>query len=174
MISAIGQIAGAVAVVASVVYLAVQIRNQNKESGRNVANLLVAQYNDMLKSLSDTAECADVFLRAVHSFDELDGVSKLRFGSLIGRDFKNFEGLYIYRLDGTLDPRIWRGIERCIADLAAYPGVQSWWATRRHWHTDEFCELVDKYIAKSASPTLYAQYPIARTGPESCQTRQVN
>jgi hypothetical protein len=60
-------------------------------------------------------------------------------------------------LDGTLDKRLWRGYERTIADTVAYPGFQTWWATRKHWHTDEFCALVDRHI-QSAKPTIYDGY----------------
>jgi len=60
-------------------------------------------------------------------------------------------------LDGTLDKRLWRGYERTIADTVAYPGFQTWWATRKHWHTDEFCALIDRHI-QTAKPTIYDGY----------------
>jgi hypothetical protein len=60
-------------------------------------------------------------------------------------------------LDGTLDKRLWRGYERTIADTVAYPGFQTWWATRKHWHTDEFCALIDLHI-QTAKPTIYDGY----------------
>ena len=40
--------------------------------------------------------------------------------------------------------------------MVAYPGAQAWWATRRHWHADEFVELVEKYTENE--PTLYERY----------------
>ena len=35
------------------------------------------------------------------------------------------DSLYLHFLDGTLDPRLWRGFDRSIADIAAYPGFQT-------------------------------------------------
>jgi len=39
----------------------------------------------------------------------------------------------------------------------AYPGFQTWWATRKHWYTDEFCMLIDRHI-QTAKPTIYEGY----------------
>jgi len=39
----------------------------------------------------------------------------------------------------------------------AWPGFQTWWATRKHWHTDEFCALIDRHI-QTAKPKIYDGY----------------
>src|SRR5438477_10052829 len=51
MISAIGQMLGAVGVIISIVYLAAQIRNQTKESQRAAMNVLTSHWNDLNRSL---------------------------------------------------------------------------------------------------------------------------
>jgi hypothetical protein len=50
------------------------------------------------------------------------------------------------------------GFEQTTADLISYPGAQAWWATRKHWHTARFRELVDRIIAEGRKPTLYDRY----------------
>ncbi|PYK86034.1 MAG: hypothetical protein DMF47_08065 [Verrucomicrobia bacterium] len=158
MIGALGQIIAAVAVIPSVVYLAIQIRNQNKESRRASANVFILHWSDLRKSMSDNGDLAAIHLRGLQSFDELDSVSKLRFGSGLGRLFLLSEGLYRFYLGGALDPELWGTFERATADLAAYPGVQEWWSTRRHWHTDGFRALVEQMIAEPRNPKAYQRY----------------
>jgi heme/copper-type cytochrome/quinol oxidase subunit 1 len=85
MISAVGQMLGAVGVIISIVYLAAQIRNQNKESRRSAMNVLTTHWSDLNKSLVDNPDFAALWLRALQSFDQLDGTSKLRFGAHLGR-----------------------------------------------------------------------------------------
>ena len=51
MISAVGQMLGAVGVIISIVYLAAQIRNQNKESARAAMNVLTTHWSDLNRSL---------------------------------------------------------------------------------------------------------------------------
>jgi len=157
MISAVGQMLGAIGVIISIAYLAVQIRNQNKESQRAAMNVLTIHWSDLNRSLVDNPDLAALWIRALRSFDELDGASKLRFGAHLGRFLRMADGLYLAVLDEALDRRLWRGYERTLADTAAYPGFQSWWATRKHWHTDEFCALIDRHI-QTAKPKIYDGY----------------
>jgi heme/copper-type cytochrome/quinol oxidase subunit 1 len=50
MLSAIGQVVAAVGVIISLIYLAAQIREQNKERRRAGINILTAQWSDLVKN----------------------------------------------------------------------------------------------------------------------------
>ena len=63
MISAVGQMLGAIGVIISIIYLAAQIRNQNKESRRAAMNVLTTHWSDLNKSLVDDPD----FRRALAS-----------------------------------------------------------------------------------------------------------
>ena len=106
MISAVGQMLGAVGVIISIVYLAAQIRNQNKESRRAAMNVLTTHWSDLNRSLVENPELAALWIRALRSFDELDGASKLRFGAHLGRFLRFADSLYLGVFDGTLDKRL--------------------------------------------------------------------
>ena len=157
MISAIGQMLGAIGVIISLVYLAIQIRSQKQESRSAAMNTLVTHFSDLLRSQVENADFCALWLRGLHSFDELDGPSKVRFSSHLGRLLRAADSLYLHFLDGTLDARLWRGFDRTIADVAAYPGFQKWWPTRKHWYSDEFCTLIDSHI-KTTKPRMCEGY----------------
>ena len=53
-----------------------------------------------------------------------------------------------------------------MSDVIAYPGVQQWWETRRHWHTEEFARVVDGLIAKGAEPRAYSTYNLNEIIPQ--------
>jgi hypothetical protein len=111
MISAIGQMLGAIGVVVSLIYLAIQICGQKKESRNAVISSLVTQFNDFVRSQVESADFCALWLRGLHSFDDLDATSKLRFGSQLGRQLRMAESLYLHFLEGTLDPGLWpRGV----------------------------------------------------------------
>src|SRR5215212_2457275 len=132
MISGVGQMLGAIGVIISIVYLAAQIRNQNKESQRAAMNALTTHWSDLNRTLVENPEMAVLWLRALRSFDDLDAESKLRFGAHLGRLLRFADSLYL-------------------------PGFQTWWATRKHGHTDEFCALIGRHI-QTAKPTIYDGY----------------
>jgi hypothetical protein len=66
MLAAIGQLAAVIVGIPSLIYLAVQIREQNKERRHAAVNSLTVQWGDLTKSLHDDAEFAAIFLRGVH------------------------------------------------------------------------------------------------------------
>ena len=97
-------------------------------------------------------------LRGVQSFHDLDAVSKLRFSAFQNRFFKNFEGMYYSRREGILSTELWDEIERTMSDFLAYEGIQEWWETRKHWHTEAFARVVEAIIARGGKPTAYSTY----------------
>src|SRR5437899_1861604 len=81
MLSAIGQLVAALGVIPSLIYLAIQIREQNKERRRAGINVLTVQWSDLVKSAQESAEFSAVFLDGIRSFQSLDPVAKLRFSA---------------------------------------------------------------------------------------------
>src|SRR5262249_38289861 len=95
MLTAIGQLATVCVGVPSIIYFAIQLREQTRERRQAAVNALNVQWSDLTKALHEDAEFAAIFLRGVHSFNELDAVSKLRFSAFENRFFKNLEGMII-------------------------------------------------------------------------------
>ena len=158
MLAAIGQLAAAIVGIPSLIYLAVQIREQTKERRHSAVNALTVQWGDLTRTLHDSPEFGAIFLRGMQSFSNLDALSKLRFSAFFNRLIKNFEGMYFSHCDGVLTPALWGEIERTMSDFIAYPGVQEWWKTRRHWHTLEFAQVIDDIIARGDAPIAYSTY----------------
>jgi len=166
MLSAIGQAVAAVGVIPSLIYLAVQIREQNKERRRAGINILTAQWSDLVRSAQESREFAVTFLQGMRSFDGLDAPDKLMFSAFFTRYTRNCEGMFIYFRDGALEGALWNEVERTMIDYFAYPGVREWWDTRKHWLTEEFRAVVEAIIAKSPEPKMYVSYNLdASEGP---------
>ena len=158
MLSAVGQLAAVFVGIPSVIYLAVQIREQTKERRQSAVDTLTTEWGDLTCALHNSAEFSAIYLRGVKSFADLDPVEKLRFSAFFNRFLNYFEGMYLAYRDGLLTPSGWGKIQRTVSDLIAYPGVQEWWKTRRHWHTEEFGRVVDAIIAKGDEPKAYSAY----------------
>jgi hypothetical protein len=158
MLAAIGQLAAAVVGIPSLIYLALQIRAQTRERRQSAVNALTVQWGDLTKTLHESPEFVAIYLRGLRRFDDLDTVSRLRFSAFFNRFFKNFEGMYFSHRDGILTAALWGEVERTMSDLIAYPGVQQWWKTRKHWHTTEFAQAVEEIIARGDEPRAYSGY----------------
>ena len=158
MLAAVGQLAAVLVGIPSLIYLAVQIREQTKERRQSAVNALTMQWGDLTKALHESTEFSALYLRGVQSFSDLDAATKLSFSAFQNRFFHNFEGMYFSFCDGLLTPPLWGEIERTMSDFLAYPGVRHWRATRKHWYTEEFARVVDGIIARGDEPTMYATY----------------
>jgi hypothetical protein len=161
MLTAIGQLAAVFIGVPSIIYFAIQIREQTRERRQSAVNALTVQWGDLTKALHENAEFAALFLRGVHSFHDLDTVSKLRFSAFQDRFFKNFEGMYYSRREGILTSELWDEIDRVMSDFLAYGGIQQWWKTRKHWHTEAFARVVETIIARGDKPKAYSTYSLS-------------
>jgi hypothetical protein len=160
MLAAIGQLAAAFVGIPSLIYFAVQIREQTKERRQAAVNALTVQWGDLTCALHESAEFSAIYLRGLQSFDDLDAVSKVRLSAFFNRFFKNFQAMYFSHCDGVLSASLWGEIERTMSDLIAYPGTRQWWETRRHWHTEEFSRVVDAIIARGTEPKAYSTYDL--------------
>ena len=160
MLAAIGQLAAVVIGIPSLVYVAIQIRAQTKERRNAAISSLASSWDELMKSLNDSAEFAAIYLRGLQSFNELDSVSKVRFSVYLGRSLRNLEGMYFHRQDGMLGDSLWAEMERILSDVLANPGTRQWWETRRHWYTAEFAAMVDQILAKGAQSKAYAAYDL--------------
>src|SRR5512143_2282101 len=81
MITAIGQMAAVCVGIPSVIYFAVQLREQTRERRQAAVNALTVQWGELTKALHENAEFTAVYLHGVQSFHDLDPVSKLRFSA---------------------------------------------------------------------------------------------
>src|SRR5207237_7111231 len=122
MLSAIGQLVAALGVIPSLIYLAIQIREQNKERRRAGINVLTVQWGDLVKSAQESADFSAVFLDGIRSFHRLDPVAKLRFSAFFTRFTRNCEGMFLYYRDGALAKAFWGERGRTISGYLTSPG----------------------------------------------------
>jgi hypothetical protein len=167
MLAAIGQLAAVFVGIPSLIYLALQIREQTKERRQSAVHALTVQWGDLTCALHDSAEFSAIFLRGLQSFGDLDGVSKMRFSAFFNRLINIFEGMYFSHCQGILTGSSWRAVERTMNDLIAYPGVQQWWEVRKHWHTEEFNRVVDEIIARGDRPKAFSAFNLREIAKQS-------
>ena len=141
-IGAIGEIIGALAVVASLIYLSIQIRNQNKES--KVAS--VHEINEAYRAITAEMmkpEIAAVWAKAQNGFGNLDETEKLQVISFALVCFRFFEEAYYQFKANRLDDHIWEGMSAQITLLMGSESFVEIWSMRKHMFSPDFRNIVD-------------------------------
>jgi hypothetical protein len=154
-IGAIGQIVGAIAVVISLIYLAREIRS-NARSARMAS---VGTLNQWFGQLARHPHLAELWTRGVQDYESVEGADRTSFNVLLGGLFRIFEEMYYQRLDGHLDPRLWREVETPMRDMInRFPGIQAWWREFSDWFGDEkFVNYVNQLQQTAKRPSLYRE-----------------
>jgi len=149
VVTAAAEAIGALGVVISLIYLATQVRNQVKESQMSVVNSLTQQWGEALRSFAVDEELYRIWFTGIVDFDSLSELERGRFSAVAVNLTQIFESLHLHHRDGKVDPEMWQGFDNRLHDVFATPGVQRWWALRRHWHSKPFQDHVEAAIAAS-------------------------
>ena len=170
-VSAIAEVAGAVAVVASLLYLAIQVRQNTKQARLAAQQATVHELGHALRAQAHDRDWAELLSRALQGLDGLDGVERVQFLSHVGSIFRLYESAYHHYRDGVLDPQFWRGFERAIGDVIGYAGMREALAVRRHHLTDGFALFLDELMASAEARPIFAE-PEQREAPSTRSWRR--
>src|SRR5262249_28065134 len=113
--------------------------------------------NRWLGQLVVHADLSELYYRGIQNFQSLERADLVRFSSLMDQLFDIYEEIYYQRLEGHLEPRLWRHVEAAMRDLNAYPGVQAWWRSRSHWFDEDFVMHVNQDQQTTKAPRLFRE-----------------
>lgn len=136
--SFIAQIISATAVVASLIFVGVQLRQATKAVRASTSQAHSTTYHAIVAKIVENADFARIWREALADFDSVSADERVRFVAQVSALFRYYETSRVQWLRGQLDDEHWFSIEKQAESLAAQPGIQSWWRLRRHWHSDDF------------------------------------
>ena len=142
-IGAIGEIVGAAAVVFSLGYLAVQIRNQNSESRVAAVHDISIGWRAASEVFTD-GELADIFIKANDDFSSLSKAEALRFIAGVHGIFRVFEEAFGQSRLRRLDENLWDAMNRQYSSYMAAPAFRKYWELRSDHYNQEFQDYVER------------------------------
>ena len=148
-VSAVAEVIGALAVVFTLIYLAIQMKHSTLAVNQAAQQSMVAEMGASMDLLFANPEGAEIWLKGIASFSSLTAVEKVRFTSLLHHFSRTVEHAHLSYRKGTLDAQIWQGLESQARDVFGSPGMQEWWSLRSHWYNEEYRSFVDKSIGSS-------------------------
>jgi hypothetical protein len=151
-IGAVAELLGALGVIASLIYLAVQIR-QNTESVRMASHHGVAEQfqRSNLAALEDP-QLAELLIRGLPDASSLSDVDRLRVDLYLLSLFRTYEELYQLHQKGLVDHELWDSREQSMMRWMSYPGVRSWWRDSQvHMFIASFRAYIDGRLPETAA-----------------------
>lgn len=151
---AIGELVGGVAVIATLIYLALQVRQNTRQYARTVEATQLAAFERNVASANRIRELLllhpdliALLFKGNDSYKELDKSEKVRFGMLLRNIFAAAQGAYVRQLSVKHDPREFEGIARVIDEILVNRGAREWLENNEPDWRPEFREFVDERLA---------------------------
>lgn len=141
----IGDFAGGIGVLISLVYLAIQVRRNTTYVKAESVRGILSRSADFLEYVASDAELTDLFVRGTRETDSLSPEQQARLGLLMAAMFRQLEAVFRYRERGMLDDSDWEGIRHGIHTVSRLPFVLKWWAEFSPGYSRNFQALIESF-----------------------------
>ncbi len=143
----IGDFVGGIAVIVTLIYLAMQIR-QNTRSALASTELQVGRMSvDLNALIAGNPELARIYRLGLVGSEELTPDESIQWLSLLAVIFYSHEALYRQYERGLLEETSWRAVEEGLDRYLSGAAVANWWRNRAATFSSSFSALVDARIA---------------------------
>jgi hypothetical protein len=150
-LGAIGEIAGAIGVVVTLVYLSTQIRQNTKSSKITAVQSAVegsARWNEILVN---DKELGEMFWRGMANPELLEAGEKLQFVGVLNI-FMRRESLSFYlHKEGTMPQELWESRVRGLSGILNQPGTRLFMDVGADTLPDDYRDFLESIISKGST-----------------------
>ena len=144
---------GALAVLATLVYLARQIR-QNTLTNQNAAlQNISAQYADWLSRIIDSDDVARIYRIGLSEPEKLSDDERIRFGMLLTHLCRASDAQYHQYLSNALPKELWDSTLAAVTNVFRKPGGLLWWDKFGTTFSEPFFKTIERELEKPKSPS---------------------
>ncbi len=147
----IAQVLGAIGVIASLIYVAIQIRNNARAVRAATYQQLSASLATMWMNLSNNDEQLKKMLRGGDDFEALNRFEKASFRMAMMGYLRIYENAWFQRSIGTLRAKDWQAISSDMESIFSMPGMRAAWPLIKNRSGSDFAAHVDALVARLAA-----------------------
>ncbi len=145
-LGAIGELVGGVAVIASLLYVGLQLRQSNKVAKSESIREIARETSQLYLKTCDP-ELSFVLRRAIHDFDALSGNDQSIAAGFFGAWVLSAQTTFAVRSS----PRASQ-VEHLCASLVGAAGLGSWWNASRKSYSPEFVQEMERLAKAGVVP----------------------
>ena len=145
-VGALAELIGAFGVIATLGYLAIQLRQNTAALRGNSHEVGADRLTTSLQSLIANPELAQLVAKASRDYGELDYIERLQVGSYWTAIFAGAEVSLLQWKLGNLDEAVWQRDFSVLRPWLHSPGVQEWYARSTIEFTPGFRVLVEREV----------------------------
>lgn len=150
-ISAISQAIGSIAVVFSVLYLAIQVHQSTRIARLAAQDAATTSLRDVTKPFAENSELARIWRVGLEDLESLSVEDQARFFHSTYQFLKAFETIHFHHVYGLMDEQVWQGWCGLLSHYIVSPGIAHYWALRHDFFSRRFQDFVSS-MERPADP----------------------
>jgi len=147
-LGSIGELIGAVATIATLAYLAIQIRSSTRAVRSSSAQSVHESFATWYRMLATDAELSDLTTKGLRDYSLLSESEKGRFVSVAMAILLCSQDAFIKWREASLSAELWQGWEFVMMNLLLTPGGKAFWQERSYLFGSSFRAHVENDILK--------------------------
>ena len=145
-LASLGEIVGAIAVVVSLLYLAVQVRQNTRAQRLENASRILDRTASMQGALSRDSAMSVLFSKGVSDPSKLTPQERIQFTWAMYEFFGALEFMFLAANENSIPEEIWQRWSSAAAWWLTFPGVQAWWNVRPIPFADSFSSYIESLL----------------------------
>jgi hypothetical protein len=134
----LGEILGAIGVIVSLLYLAVQVRQNTRSIRASTYQAFSESFRDFRNLLLGDERLGAVWGKGLRSRSELSETERAQFDALLMNFLRGVEVSFYQQANGLLDEDFYRGwIDEALV-IWSLPGPSDWWSENSQFFNREF------------------------------------
>ncbi|HEX6066480.1 MAG TPA: hypothetical protein VFZ04_19740 [Longimicrobiales bacterium] len=146
-IGAIAELVAAAGVVVTLLYLAVQVRQNTKALRAATFQNIIGFATGFAERVAGSGEFAAIFETGMADLEALDESERLRFHFQLIALLRRFENIHYQSRMGLIDDEEWEGLRAALHSIMFRPGSRAWWKGNAHLFNSSFREFLDGRLA---------------------------
>lgn len=167
-LGSIGEVLAAFATIATLVYLAAQVRQNTRALRSSTFQAISEQMAQNVQPILLDSEVASLLLRALGEPGNFDPEERLRFHAMLSMTMRRMEAVHVQSTLGSIEPEHIQGFERSIFSTLHSAGASAWWGEAKVNFNTSFAEHVDSWLSDNASSEGYSTL-VVRSPPGTAQ-----
>ena len=144
-----GELIAAAAVVVSVIFVGLQLRQSNSAQVQSTTQAAVSDYISSLERLTENPDFACIYIKGVQDYQALSGSERLRFSAFYMPTYYQLQEMHKLSEEGAINADTWSGFHSLLVETTQYPGMRQWFDSRRGWFSVCFQDYLDGLIAEN-------------------------
>ena len=152
-LGAIGEMIGGAAVLVTLVYLAVQVRQGNRTGQRESYRRWVSEMNKVLLEPQRDPEFMELFQRANRDWNSISLRDQGVVNAMYSQFFTLCDEMFSLRESGEISPQIFRQLDAIAGTFLKMPGPAAWWEQiSGTFYSAAFCDHISRLLASDDCP----------------------